>query len=88
MFVEPLRDTLQNDYEYFDGTPAEATRRLYRPTETAENDKELASDGGYSASEEEGNVSEKQILTRNRKRTKSKNGSLGVSNGIHKSAYV
>ena len=53
-----------------------------------ERDRELSSDGGYSASEEEGSVSDRQALTRSRKRTKSKNGSLGTPNGLHRSAYV
>ena len=79
---------MRNTEEHTDATPTEVSRVKYKPAETAESDEELTSDGGYSASEEEGIVSDRQVLTRNRKRTKSKNGSLGISNGLHRSAYV
>jgi len=82
--AEPLRDALQNT----DDSGTEASSRIYRPMGNTERDRELSSDGGYSASEEEGSVSDRQALTRSRKRTKSKNGSLGTPNGLHRSAYV
>ena len=49
---------------------------------------ELASDEGYSASEEEGSTSERDLAERSRKRTKSRNGSVGNQNGFIRSAYV
>lgn len=58
--------------------------QIHRPAGTDVSDQELTSDGGYSASEEEASFSDRQVLTKNRKRTKSKNGSIG----FYKSAYV
>ncbi len=68
--------------------PSVKSSTLYGSAESIESDKGLYSEDGYSASEEEGNLRDRQILTRNRRKTKSKNGSLGRPNGFVKSAYV
>ena len=68
--------------------PPHKSNVLYRSKGSVDSDKELVSEEGYSASEEETNATDRELLTRNRKRTKSKNGSLGNSNGFIRSAYV
>ena len=86
MVIGPLRGASPNANETrYDETTKQTSGQL---DATTESDRELGSDEGYSASEEEANVSDRQVLTKNRKRTKSKNGSLGNSIGFCKSAYV
>ena len=85
MVIGPLRGASPNANEKIDEPTKQTSGQL---DATSESDRELGSDEGYSASEEEANVSDRQVLTKNRKRTKSKNGSLGNSIGFCKSAYV
>ena len=61
---------------------------LYGSTNSVGSEKELYSEEGYSASEEEGHLADMQMLARSRLRTKTRNGSLGHSNGYIRSAYV
>eukprot|EP00794_Sanderia_malayensis_P007942 gene7942-8797_t len=62
--------------------------KSYASAESIESERTLHSDEGYSASEEENNLKDRQIVTKNRRRTKSRSGSLAKSNGFIKSAYV
>lgn len=87
MVVGPLRGASNNEESKCDVTDTESSDHLQGMIESRVSDREMVSDEGYSASEEETNLLDRQLPTKNRKRTKSRNGTVEGSTGF-RSAYV